>query len=281
MLKTSTFPWHSIAIAAAALALLASAAGAEVIVNEAGWITVEAPRIVRHEAGKTEPSESDRVTLTHGVPYGDLDLAMHADVLELERRIAERAQVACEQLDALYPLGNLDMAACVRRALEGAGPGREAGRHSGSLIGTYGVPWSGRRVCAPPRVETPCALTHGSVFRETTKYGRRSLRSAGARPEAQCLPPATPNGARRAPGRPNRAALASSRLDAVHASRAARGAGLLRSRRERQRILYAVDVKGTQRLVTFLVKDCCHGRPELCGIDVASGRKRSREERAR
>jgi ArsR family transcriptional regulator, arsenate/arsenite/antimonite-responsive transcriptional repressor len=43
-------------------------------------------------------------------------------------------------------------------------------------------------------------------------------------------------------------------------------AGLLRSRRERQRILYAVDTAGTRGLVDFLVKDCCAGEPELCGF---------------
>lgn len=43
-------------------------------------------------------------------------------------------------------------------------------------------------------------------------------------------------------------------------------AGLLRSWREKQRILYAVDTEGTQSLVGFLVNDCCGGQPELCGL---------------
>ena len=42
-------------------------------------------------------------------------------------------------------------------------------------------------------------------------------------------------------------------------------ARLLRSWRDRQRILYAVDNDGTKNLVAFLVDDCCGGRPELCG----------------
>jgi DNA-binding transcriptional ArsR family regulator len=42
-------------------------------------------------------------------------------------------------------------------------------------------------------------------------------------------------------------------------------AGLLRSWRERQRILYAIDTEGTRSLVGFLVDDCCDGQPELCG----------------
>jgi ArsR family transcriptional regulator len=42
-------------------------------------------------------------------------------------------------------------------------------------------------------------------------------------------------------------------------------AGLLRSRRVDRRIFYAVDVKGTRALVTFLTDDCCGGHPEICG----------------
>ena len=42
-------------------------------------------------------------------------------------------------------------------------------------------------------------------------------------------------------------------------------AGLVRTRRERQRIYYAVSVDGTRAVMNFLVEDCCGGRPELCG----------------
>jgi DNA-binding transcriptional ArsR family regulator len=51
-------------------------------------------------------------------------------------------------------------------------------------------------------------------------------------------------------------------------------AGLLRSWREQQRILYAVDTQGTKSLVAFLVDDCCGGQPELCGL----GEKRTRSK---
>ncbi|PIW26477.1 MAG: transcriptional regulator [Rhodospirillales bacterium CG15_BIG_FIL_POST_REV_8_21_14_020_66_15] len=42
-------------------------------------------------------------------------------------------------------------------------------------------------------------------------------------------------------------------------------AGLLRATRQRQQIIYAVDVEGTRRLITYLTEDCCQGRPEICG----------------
>src|SRR4029079_3084591 len=55
--------------------------------------------------------------------------------------------------------------------------------------------------------------------------------------------------------------------------------GLLRSWRERQRILYAVDSEGTKDLVAFLVNDCCGGQPELCGYGEAKSRKAKPAER--
>lgn len=42
-------------------------------------------------------------------------------------------------------------------------------------------------------------------------------------------------------------------------------AGLIRSRRESRRVIYAADIEGTRRLVSYLTEDCCEGRPEICG----------------
>ena len=42
-------------------------------------------------------------------------------------------------------------------------------------------------------------------------------------------------------------------------------AGLLRSRRDRRFVFYAVDLEGMRRLMTFLTEDCCEGHPEICG----------------
>jgi DNA-binding transcriptional ArsR family regulator len=53
-------------------------------------------------------------------------------------------------------------------------------------------------------------------------------------------------------------------------------AGLIKSSRERQRILYSIDVKGTQALVGFLINDRCGGQSELCGIGARSKRMRKR-----
>lgn len=42
-------------------------------------------------------------------------------------------------------------------------------------------------------------------------------------------------------------------------------AGLLRSTRLQRQVIYAADVEGTRRLLTFLTADCCQGHPEICG----------------
>jgi DNA-binding transcriptional ArsR family regulator len=43
------------------------------------------------------------------------------------------------------------------------------------------------------------------------------------------------------------------------------GAGLVRSRKEGRRVLYAADYGGIRALVDFLLADCCQGDPRLCG----------------
>lgn len=42
-------------------------------------------------------------------------------------------------------------------------------------------------------------------------------------------------------------------------------AGLIRSSREQQKILYAINPEGIQDLIQFFIKDCCGGKPEICG----------------
>ncbi|MDH5558361.1 MAG: metalloregulator ArsR/SmtB family transcription factor [Alphaproteobacteria bacterium] len=42
-------------------------------------------------------------------------------------------------------------------------------------------------------------------------------------------------------------------------------AGLIRSHRQSRHVIYAADIEGTRRLLSYLTEDCCEGRPELCG----------------
>jgi DNA-binding transcriptional ArsR family regulator len=41
-------------------------------------------------------------------------------------------------------------------------------------------------------------------------------------------------------------------------------ANLIESRRDGRSIIYSVDFDGTRDLLSFLVEDCCQGRPEVC-----------------
>jgi len=41
-------------------------------------------------------------------------------------------------------------------------------------------------------------------------------------------------------------------------------AGLIGSRRVSRSIIYSIDFDGTRELLSFLMEDCCRGRPELC-----------------
>jgi ArsR family transcriptional regulator len=41
-------------------------------------------------------------------------------------------------------------------------------------------------------------------------------------------------------------------------------AGLVTAERQGRAILYAADTEGAKDLLTYLIKDCCGGKPELC-----------------
>lgn len=85
-------------------------------------LTVVAPRLVRQEVGREPATGSpvELVSLTRRVSYSDLDLALHANVLELERRIEATAREACVQLARLFPLSDPKTPDCVAEAVAGA-----------------------------------------------------------------------------------------------------------------------------------------------------------------
>lgn len=47
-------------------------------------------------------------------------------------------------------------------------------------------------------------------------------------------------------------------------------AGLVRSERQSRSIIYRASLDAVQGLVTFLLTDCCGGRPEVCAPVVAA-----------
>lgn len=45
-------------------------------------------------------------------------------------------------------------------------------------------------------------------------------------------------------------------------------AGLIVQRRESRHLIYAVHLERMRELLSFLMKDCCGGRPEICNIAI-------------
>jgi DNA-binding transcriptional ArsR family regulator len=41
-------------------------------------------------------------------------------------------------------------------------------------------------------------------------------------------------------------------------------ARLVASRKESRSVIYAVDLEGTRDLLSFLLEDCCRGKPNIC-----------------
>jgi ArsR family transcriptional regulator, arsenate/arsenite/antimonite-responsive transcriptional repressor len=47
-------------------------------------------------------------------------------------------------------------------------------------------------------------------------------------------------------------------------------ARLVTSRKEGRSVIYAVNIEGTRDLLSFLVEDCCRGKPQLCAPLIAA-----------
>jgi DNA-binding transcriptional ArsR family regulator len=47
-------------------------------------------------------------------------------------------------------------------------------------------------------------------------------------------------------------------------------AHLVSARKECRSVIYAVDLEGTRALLSFLVEDCCRGKPHICAPLIAS-----------
>lgn len=82
-------------------------------------VTVVAPRIVYQKGyrpGSAAPRQVRMTQQTAIVDASDLDLTRIADMETLESRVGDAAQRVCHELAELHPLGEPDIATCVRRA---------------------------------------------------------------------------------------------------------------------------------------------------------------------
>ena len=113
---------------AASLALAAgvSGYGGAVSAQQTGKldeITVVAPRLIKQESGRTAAgSKVELISLTRHVVFSDLNLAMHNDVMTLEKRVNDVARDACDALAKMYPLSDPNTPNCVEQAVKDAKP---------------------------------------------------------------------------------------------------------------------------------------------------------------
>lgn len=92
--------------------------GGPVVAQQISEIIVEAPYL-RQQVGRTSSgSPIELITLTKRVGYADLNLALQADVEQLNKRINDTAEEACKQIKSLYPLDPSDPT-CVKKAVDG------------------------------------------------------------------------------------------------------------------------------------------------------------------
>jgi len=79
-------------------------ANGQAVAQPSSEVVVIAPHRVTHQSGQSfHGYQSERVTLTRLVGYGDLDLTTQSGVAVLQARITETAKQSCAQLDTLYP----------------------------------------------------------------------------------------------------------------------------------------------------------------------------------
>jgi UrcA family protein len=89
-------------------------------------VTVVAPRLVTRKTVRL-PANAwiEEISLSRRVSYADLDLTLHTDVMELEKRIDDTAKEACGQLAELFP-GDPATQDCVRDAVASARAQKDA-----------------------------------------------------------------------------------------------------------------------------------------------------------
>lgn len=103
-----------------ALSAAASVAGAA-FAQEMGDVTVQASRVERLEVARTSSGLPVlALSVTHYVPYTDLDLATSAGMAELESRVHRAARHGCREIDMSYRDARPSDSICARVATQEA-----------------------------------------------------------------------------------------------------------------------------------------------------------------
>jgi UrcA family protein len=109
----------------AAIGILAvTSIGSIALADDMGSITVQATRIISEKTvGKTSSGIPILdVSLSYGVSAKGIDLASHAGVMELEKRVNDAAVAACKELGEKYPEATPKDKECAKDAAARAMP---------------------------------------------------------------------------------------------------------------------------------------------------------------
>jgi UrcA family protein len=129
---TTGQPGGDYASNAAAVAPEISLEPEEPLLDPSLFDTAENPRISIDDPGiSIDPGEIITVrsvgpsavvleTLSRPVSYADLDLILHADVLELQNRVRRMAKAICDRLHDTHPFTSPQGDACVQQAVKDA-----------------------------------------------------------------------------------------------------------------------------------------------------------------
>jgi UrcA family protein len=107
-------------IAAAASALIVSSI---VIAQSVDEITVQATRNMNVTSNPQNPpggASVKDISMSYSVNTSGLNLAMHADVVELEKRVKDTALTACKEIGRQYPNSTPSVADCAKAASDKA-----------------------------------------------------------------------------------------------------------------------------------------------------------------
>lgn len=91
-------------------------------------LVVEPPKVIERTRYGVVLQEQ---TMSLRVPYDDLDMGSPAGVAELDRRVAEAAELICRRLEIALPEGSPERYFCEREAVRGARPQVIRARNSG------------------------------------------------------------------------------------------------------------------------------------------------------
>jgi UrcA family protein len=122
--RRDAFAWRVANLAAIGASICGlSGAYAQQSAPKVEEIVVIAPWSVgKKVVGQTPTGKEELISLTRHVYYGDLDLAKHADVMELEKRVSDIAKDSCDQLAKMYPVSGHNSPNCVDKAAASAKP---------------------------------------------------------------------------------------------------------------------------------------------------------------